>query len=300
MNSLLIEKDQYIEYNDYINEFYLKEDNIKKYDALITDAIINKKPFAIAKCGDSESTGIINFLNGNKNMPYSLYANAGVFPNDTKTYISWFKIFSESIINLNYLGYITESYYHFKTGRSYFPNSAILYRPICTVRSIEPFYLTNPWSKKLDNKKILVISPFTESINKQYHNLDKIWEKNKIISKNFLLFTIKAPLSSILTNSNYSNWIEAFNDMKRQMDGIEFDILLVGAGAYSIPLVSYAKKIGKIGIHLGGSLQIFFGIKGKRWDNHPIIKQFYNEHWIRPNHLETPENTKLIENSCYW
>ena len=49
------------------------------------------------------------------------------------------------------------------------------------------------------------------------------------------------------------------------MDTTDYDVVLIGAGAFSLPLVAHAKRRGKVGIHMGGSLQILFGILGKRW-----------------------------------
>ena len=49
-------------------------------------------------------------------------------------------------------------------------------------------------------------------------------------------------------------------------------------------------------------LQIMFGIKGKRWDTHPEISSFYNEHWVRPNDNEKPTTrfSMLNEPDTYW
>jgi hypothetical protein len=77
-------------------------------------------------------------------------------------------------------------------------------------------------------------------------------------------------------------------------------------------MASHAKKMGKIGIHLGGSLQLLFGIRGKRWENkeygsslrqtHPEIKYYElpNADWIRPTESETPKSANNVENACYW
>ena len=59
-------------------------------------------------------------------------------------------------------------------------------------------------------------------------------------------------------------------------------------------------EVGKIGIHLGGAIQILFGIKGGRWDKHEIISTFYNESWVRPDGNEVPKYAHLIENNCFW
>jgi hypothetical protein len=88
--------------------------------------------------------------------------------------------------------------------------------------------------------------------------------------------------------------------MQEEMRNKAFDVAIIGAGAYSIPLAVTAKRMGKFAIHIGGATQILFGIKGKRWDNHEIGKKFYNEYWIRPLKIETPDNANIIENGCYW
>jgi len=94
----------------------------------------------------------------------------------------------------------------------------------------------------------------------------------------------------------HQSWLHALDDLRQAMEREEFDVALVGAGAWSLPLVAHAKKLGKRGMHLGGSLQLLFGIKGARWDQ----KGFYNEAWIRPLPSEVPANHRLMEQGAYW
>jgi hypothetical protein len=76
----------------------------------------------------------------------------------------------------------------------------------------------------------------------------------------------------------------------------KFDVALIGAGAWSLPLAARLKQAGRVAIHLGGDTQLCFGIKGQRWEGYGI----YNEHWVRPSAAETPKNFLLKENGCYW
>ena len=93
--------------------------------------------------------------------------------------------------------------------------------------------------------------------------------------------------------------------MKAQMDRIDYDICLIGCGAYGFPLAAHAKRMGKKGFHLGGSLQLLFGIRGKRWEN-PDYNPDYNyaalmnEHWVKPSEEERPVAAKKVEDACYW
>ena len=54
--------------------------------------------------------------------------------------------------------------------------------------------------------------------------------------------------------------------MVKEIEKKDFDIALIGAGAYGMPLAYKIKKMGKKAIHIGGSLQCLFGIKGSRWE----------------------------------
>jgi len=103
--------------------------------------------------------------------------------------------------------------------------------------------------------------------------------------------------------------------MEDEIEKIDFDVCLIGCGAYGLPLAAHVKRLGKQAIHLGGGLQLLFGIKGKRWDNpdygkkefsnFPGLMQYsysslYNEDWIKPLPEDTPASAKKIDNATYW
>jgi hypothetical protein len=94
----------------------------------------------------------------------------------------------------------------------------------------------------------------------------------------------------------HRDWHEGLADLKRQMEATDFEVAVIGAGAWSIPLAAHAKKMGKIGLHLGGDTQLLFGIKGGRWRD---IKDF-NDFWVRPLVGDRPEDFRLMEGGAYW
>ena len=59
-------------------------------------------------------------------------------------------------------------------------------------------------------------------------------------------------------------------------------------------------ELGRSAIHMGGAVQVFFGMRGKRWDGNPIISGFYNDAWTRPLPSERPRGTWRVEGSAYW
>ena len=106
-----------------------------------------------------------------------------------------------------------------------------------------------------------------------------------------------------IEDERFATWFEALNYMYDEAMKLDFDIAILGCGAYGMPLAAMLKKAGKQAIHLGGVTQILFGIKGKRWeemDDYKYIKELMNDSWVYPNTEDTPTNAKVVEGGCYW
>jgi hypothetical protein len=284
---------------------------------LLHELILDAKPTMISRFGSVETNAVLNFLeikdwdsqskinsfhnnllgssrHWNYSVMYDLSNNAGFFPAQ-EDYVSQFsQFYLEKTKSIDAIGI-----WRFVPGETYliskYCNSAIPFDPI----AFEPYFFNNPWSKALEGKKVLVIHPFSNSIQKQYLKREKLFRDGSVLPK-FELKTIKAVQSIAGNKTQYSNWFEALASMQMQIDTTEFDVAIIGAGSYGLPLSAYVKKKGKVAIHIGGATQILFGIKGKRWDKHPIISRLYNEYWIRPDENELVLGSENVEDSCYW
>ena len=53
-------------------------------------------------------------------------------------------------------------------------------------------------------------------------------------------------------------------------------------------------------IQMSGATQLLFGIKGRRWDDHPVISKLYNPAWVRPDESEGITNKEKVEGGSYW
>ena len=92
-----------------------------------------------------------------------------------------------------------------------------------------------------------------------------------------------------------ADWFAARDSMKRQIDKIDFDIAIIGCGAYGMFLAQYVKSLGKKAVHTAGATQLLFGIKGERWiHEHPEISKAFNENWTFPLPADTPKNLNDI------
>ena len=180
-----------------------------------------------------------------------------------------------------------------------------LYRERCPSATLIPLHAIDsydqlePWTAALCGKKVLVIHPFEASIQKQYLKRELLFPGTEVLPE-FDLNTIRAVQSAAGSSVEFESWVEALSSMKAQIDAVDFDVALIGAGAYGLPLAAHVKEFGKQAVHMGGALQLLFGIKGARWDARPEVCRFYNEHWVRPLPEETPVQSEQVEEGCYW
>jgi hypothetical protein len=175
-------------------------------------------------------------------------------------------------------------------------------KTILPLESVEPFFSKNPWTTELANKKVLVVSPFSEQIKAQYAKRHKI-HCNGLLP-DFELVTYTSVLSAGGSTVNHSDWRSALDFMKDEISLLDFDIAILGCGAYGLPLATHIKDIGRQALHLGGSTQLLFGIVGARWLDRGIkfypYRNLMNEFWIRPVVDSASFNAKKMENGAYF
>ena len=275
--------------------------NANESNKRIGKALTNKETYAVARIGSTE----LLLMRQHKEIQlgirkkYSADARqqlcqwSGFFPNDVELINQFAELMVDSLKEIDLLGVWynpMENYFVSQTKSEMF----------CTpLVGLEPWYSENPWSKALKGKKVLVVHPFSESIKNQYRYHDKIFDNNMI--PDFDLYTVKA-VQTIAgqLDDRFTTWFDALEYMYEECKQIDFDVAIIGCGAYGLPLAAKLKSHGKQVIHLGGATQLMFGIKGKRWDEMPEISKYYNEYCVRPNQNEVVKGGNKVENGCYW
>ena len=102
-------------------------------------------------------------------------------------------------------------------------------------------------------------------------------------------------------DDRFADWFEALQFMYDEAMQKDFDVALIGCGAYGFPLAAMLKRAGKITIHLGASVQLLFGIRGARWESSPELRPILaNPAWVRPAESERPEGFQNHEDGAYW
>ncbi len=267
---------------------------------LIISRLLDTKPVMIARFGSTEIKAILHpylpllvrliFKNRIFNNMELL---SGFFPSNSQTIGRFSELMLEDIKLLDILGSwrIEELYFE-----KFYPNAKKVH-----LWQLEPYFQKYPWSIALKDKNVLVIHPFSETIERQYHSKrEYLFNNPDVLPKFKSLQTIKAVQTIAGQKSEFEDWFSALEFMKSEVDKKDFDIAIIGCGAYGFPLAAHIKRIGKKAIHLGGATQILFGIKGKRWLSNPKFNGIINEHFVFPSENEKVPGAEVVENSCYW
>lgn len=231
---------------------------------------------------------------GRKDAMKRMCSNAGFFPEQEMMGVEFARMMQQSCKQADLIGVWFNQMEDYMIAR-HAPQSAMTY-----LRGLEPWYSEHPWTAALEGKRVLVIHPFTDTMEKQYEKRELLFPGTDILPK-FQLRTVKAVQTIAgAKDSRFANWFEALDWMEQEAMKEEFDIAMIGCGAYGFPLAARLKAHGRQAVHLGGATQLLFGIKGARWDNHEIISRLFNENWVRPSEEEKPAAANRVEGACYW
>lgn len=268
--------------------------------AIIKKELVKDKPSMIARFGSVEIKAIlyprvprvIQHL-VKKRVFTSMTINAGFFPSNEVNIRKFSNMMLEDMKLLDVLGSwrIEERFL-----QKFFPTAKRI-----KLSSLEPYLQKDPWSELLKDKKVLVIHPFSTTLESQYtNNREYLFTDKRVLPKFKTFETIRAVQTIAGTNSVFSDWFEALDYMKTEIDKKDFDIAIIGCGAYGFPLAAHVKRMGKKAVHLGGSTQILFGIKGKRWLENNNFTTIINEYFVSPSDEDKIKNATKVEDGCYW
>ena len=287
----------------------------KEYaSALIQSEIEGNRPSMIARLGSTELWCMSSYLGVKHPEKYKSYkkyilnqtpawwwdnyaieriqTQSGFFPGTIAKLEQFCEMMIDELPNVDILG-------SWRKEEIFFENQLTNCKRVM-LEDLEPFFTAHPWTHALKGKKVLVIHPFEETIKKQYLKKDLLFDNGLL--PDFELLTIKAVQTVAFEKAAFKDWFEALDSMKNKIASVDFDVCILGCGAYGFPLASFVKKIGKKAIHMGGVTQMLFGIKGKRWENYIVYpyKNLYNQYWTRPAESETPKRAKVLEGAAYW
>lgn len=270
--------------------------------------ITGDSPFLIGKIGATELNILVHAYSGQLISPDCAVGNqceraAGMYPvNDPNVIRNFYQLMGNAIENIDGISYwvggmenlsdkkFVESVWNKNIKEQYILRSLDVVNP-------------NNWTRSLDGKKVLVVSPFAETIRSQYKARED-WDMMGWCPAFDQLHVVRSRYSKAVDKNGFENWNDEFSRMFDEIKSIDFDIALLGCGSFGLPLAGKIKtELNKSAIHMGGCLQNMFGIKGRRWMMRNDYVCFMNEKWIRPFHAEIPsdvENFSPVDGPCYF
>lgn len=280
-------------------QLILNEPEVHK---IMSSAILEPKPFAVARLGGVEASLVmwakqIPKFSFGKHIP-RLFSdtsqgatNAGIRPRNKESYKAFADLTWDSLKCLDLQGVWLSGF-----EAAYL--SSLPTRVLYNVETIGPNGV-NPshWVRALVGKRVLVISPFANTIHCQIPKLADVWpDLPWLASTDFDV--IQFPY--LIDDDCPETWWEVYERIGQVISAGNFDVALFGCGGLGLPFSVLAKQAGRVGIHLGGHLQLLFGIYGQRHLHHEWHRKHINDSWVRPSRVEVPNSAHRVEGGCYW
>ena len=185
------------------------------------------------------------------------------------------------------------------TGRA---QDWILQRTCCPTiqaRALEPYYTPDSWMAAMNGKRVLIVHPFYHSIQRQLSRLAVLFPTRQWFHS--CQIEVVVPPMTCAGNHEDKDWQTHLTSFYETIHNKEFDIALVAAGGYGMIISDMIyTRLHRSVIYVGGALQLFFGIIGKRWFDQKEILALMNDDWIRPLKQDQPLHHTRIEKGCYW
>ena len=165
-------------------------------------------------------------------------------------------------------------------------------KPVIKYDYIEAIYpFLNDFKVFAEGKRVLIVSPFSETIKFQYKRKDQLVRNYEY--PNFELITYNTPITYNSDNDRLDcvqtrNWNEQAELMANDISILDFDIALLSCSSYAMYLGRHIyKNMHKQAIYIGGVMNVFFNIKGERYDG----SEFYKRIMVHETSIESFEKS---------
>ena len=261
----------------------------------IAEALRSHRPVLVGRLGSVEARllGESRFGRFSRVTRREAHRNAGLFPTDPEALEAAAARLGSALEAVDLLALWDSPYQARLTAQlAHLPER-------CSLAALEPWWQPSPWSAALAGQRVLVVHPFAESIQSQWQRREHLFPGTAVLPE-FALQVLKPPLTLAGGTAGFPSWSAALDDLIARSQERDFDVALLGCGAYGLPLAAAIKAMGRPALQLGGALQLLFGIRGRRWEAMPPFAALMNEHWVRPLPEETPAAAAQVDGGCYW
>jgi hypothetical protein len=230
-------------------------------------------------------------------------ATAGLFPPDPAFYRRFTELYAERVRRLDCVGMNTTLWrtsldivgFHGIEGELM---SYLDQEPDRSTPSDE----SRCWLPHLRGRRVLLVSPFARELAERAtrETFEAVWAE---IAKPWFhpahVDALEFPYGySPMTWDSFPTALNLLDDITIRIAQRDFDVAIIGAGALGIPIATFVKGMGRVGISLGGHIQPLFGVSGERWRTDEGWQHYLNEAWIDLPPEYRPDPGQTIEN--YW
>jgi len=280
-------------------------------------ALKNDAGYAAGKMGYSEQhwmyyeiflkkeKNINNIRQFERDLNFHGLKQEGIFPEDPNFYLAFNRFYIPHVKNLDFLG-ICYRPWELEIIRYYKLKNKLIHYPYQQTDVMSPGTEENCYLPHFKDRKILLICPFAGILKERATKeiFEGVWSR-AAKKKWFYPKSVDAlefPYGFAKeTRKHYSTAIDLFKHIITLVDSRDFDIALIGAGGLAIPIASHIKSMGKIGIDLGGHLQVLFGVLGKRYREWRWEAWDSNEWCIdMPAKYRPKEAEEVCDSGAYW
>lgn len=260
-------------------------------------------PFFIGRIAGIELQVAYDLHHGNRlslTARHELENNAGIHATSEESLIEYGKQLCKAYDHCTAIAiWETSGPVYAATGRA---QDWILQRtrlPTLQARSLEPYYDSESWMCAMYGKRVLIIHPFYHSITQQIQRLSALFPNRPWFPS--CTMDIVVPPVTFAGHHENKDWQTHLAPCYEAIQQKEFDVALVAAGGYGMILADMIyTRLHRSVIYVGGALQLFFGIIGKRWFDQKEILSLMNDDWIRPLKKDQPIHHTRVEKGCYW
>lgn len=227
-----------------------------EFNTYVADLLGSGEPFMVGRFGSQEARATAWALGVDRGYDRAVPAyvqrrmavGPGFFPADDVHIRRFGLLMAESAAQLDALAY-WDSFMQQWLLEEICPKDVVTSR----LENLEPYRnQANPWTAALKGKSVLVVHPFAGSIESQYARRRELFANPDLLPE-FQLQTLVPPQTIAGTrDARYGDWFEALSSLEVEVDARDFDVAIIGCGAYGFPLAAHVKGTGRQAVHGGG------------------------------------------------
>jgi hypothetical protein len=286
----------------------------------VRDAIVNGRGLAAGKLGTSEKTWLYaepflakapnrrQRLAFEANLKFHALTQSGLFPSDVRFLADFARRYADWVRRLDYVGLFFD-------------------RPGLERAVVEHYGFVNTWMDFVDQepdrslpaddrrcylpacagKRLVLVGALAPLLRERAtpEIFERVWASTgKRWFSPASVGAVGVPYGyDAETRARFRTSIQVLDSTVAALAGMDFDVALIGAGGLGVPIAAAVKDMGKVGLSIGGHLQVLFGVMGRRWRERADWRATYvTDAWIDvpPSFRPSVPVEQLLEGGAYW